>query len=144
MEFDALSRQVLLRTPTGKETSTAYNTRGLIASVTEPSGESTTFVYDDVGRPTRKTDAIGTTDEPVRQVNGRPAVLTGPASFAGEAQVVPGPNTITVEATDGSGNVGTKQLVATVTGSGEREFTYDGNGNVVEDGSGRRKAPDPL
>jgi YD repeat-containing protein len=56
------ARTVTASTPTGKTTTTVATTRGLPASVTEPSTQATTFdTYDAEGRLTQKTDGVGTT-----------------------------------------------------------------------------------
>ena len=57
------ARTVTVTTPTGKTTTTVASTRGLASTVTEPSGQQTTFnTYDAEGRLTQKTDGVGTTN----------------------------------------------------------------------------------
>lgn len=56
------ARTITATTPTGKTTTTVASTRGLPATVTEPSGQQTSFTtYDAEGRLLQKTDSVGTT-----------------------------------------------------------------------------------
>lgn len=76
-------------------------------------------------------------------VNGVPATPTSNTSFEGRANVTAGDNTITVVATDASGNVTTNQYNVVASGSGTESLTYDGNGNLKGDGT-RTFEWDPL
>lgn len=78
----------------------------------------------------------GQTDEASTvTINGVPAQTTaGTNAFAGEAAVEPGSNTITVQATDGSGNVRTNHYSYNNANGVGRTFLYDLNGNLVSDG----------
>lgn len=42
-----------------RQTGQTWNNRGLLASVTEPSGETATLTYDPKGRLTNRTDNVG-------------------------------------------------------------------------------------
>lgn len=61
MQHDALNRQTHVTTPGNRTTATTFNSQGLVESVTEPSGQSASYVYDTAGRIQTKTDAVGTT-----------------------------------------------------------------------------------
>ena len=81
----------------------------------------------------------GSTDEPAQvKVNGQPATTTAPPEnlYQAWATVIPGTNTLTVEATDYATppNTTAKSWSVSVTGSAARAFTYDGNGNTLSDG----------
>lgn len=58
--FDELDRQLAIITPNNRTNSQSWNNRGAIASVTEPSGETTFLGYDARGRETNRNDAGGT------------------------------------------------------------------------------------
>lgn len=86
----------------------------------------------------------GTTNKPARvTVNGVPATPKSNTSFEGRATVTAGNNTVTVVATDASGNVTTNQYNVVASGSGSESLTYDGNGNLKGDGT-RTFEWDPL
>ena len=101
-------------------------------------------IHDNANRLTSLTGGgkllvSGATDEPaVVKVNGQPATTTAPPENLYQAWVgvVPGPNILTVEATDYAAppNTTTKSWSVSVTGSAARAFTYDGNGNTLSDG----------
>lgn len=86
-----------------------------------------------------KTVVEGRVDEPaVVQVNGQPATLTsGPGSgeyqFQREIELQEGSNTVTVQATDASGNTRANSYTINV-GGVERTLNYDLNGNLLSDG----------
>ena len=67
-------------------------------------------------------------------LNGRPASVDAANGFSGTIPIVAGANVLTIGATDGSGNAGTRVYDLTSTGAG-RTFTYDANGNLVSDGT---------
>lgn len=78
----------------------------------------------------------GNTDEPaIVTVDGQPAQTDSANQFTGTATVAPGSNTITVQATDGSGNTTTRQYVFNNASGAGRSFTYDVNGNLLTDGT---------
>src|SRR5256886_6363013 len=56
-------------TPTGKTTTQTYTRSGLAASVSAPSGQLTTFGYDDPARLNSKTDPVGTSSYTYDQNN---------------------------------------------------------------------------
>ena len=64
-------------------------------------------------------------------VNGQPARMLAGNVFEADLQMTPGNNTVTVQATDVSGNVTTKNYQANVTGSGAT-YSYDLNGNLIQ------------
>jgi len=68
-------------------------------------------------------------------VGGQSATVNADNTFTGRAEVVTGSNSVSVVATDASGNVTTKNAVMTVTGGGSQSFNYDLNGNLVADGA---------
>jgi RHS repeat-associated protein len=77
----------------------------------------------------------GTVSEPSSlTVNGRPATVTSDNRFAGSATVASGANTVTVVASDASGNSTTQRYTVDLTGP-TRSFAYDANGNLLSDGS---------
>jgi hypothetical protein len=78
---------------------------------------------------------LRTVSEPAAvTVQGRPAVVTPDNHFTASAALGAGTNTVTVTATDPSGNVGTRQYEVDSLGTG-RTFTYDANGNMTSDGT---------
>jgi RHS repeat-associated protein len=58
-QFDAANRLTNTLTPRLASTKLAYNNRGLLQSVTEPTAQPTTFGYDAKGRTTNLTDQVG-------------------------------------------------------------------------------------
>ncbi len=82
----------------------------------------------------------GNTNEPAKvKVNGQSASVTAPPENLYQAwiQVTPGPNTLTIVATDYAAptpNVRTKSWSINVTSPSARSFTYDTNGNTLSDG----------
>ena len=63
-------------------------------------------------------------------VNGKPAKMLQGNVFEATLDMTSGSNTVTVQATDVSGNVTTKNYQVSVTGSGAT-YTYDPNGNLT-------------
>jgi len=63
-------------------------------------------------------------------VNGQPARMLQGNAFETTLEAQPGVNTVTVEATDFSGNVTTQTYEVEVTGAGA-SYTYDANGNLA-------------
>ena len=82
----------------------------------------------------------GNTNEPAKvKVNGQAATITAPPENLYQAwvQVTPGPNTLTIEATDYAAptpNVRTKSWSLNITSPPARSFSYDTNGNTLSDG----------
>ena len=60
-QFDAANRLTNTITPLNRQTVVTYNNRGLLATVKEPSAQTTTLGYDAKGRLTNRTDNVGTT-----------------------------------------------------------------------------------
>jgi RHS repeat-associated protein len=67
-------------------------------------------------------------------VQAKPAQVTTDNRFEGPAQVTSGTNTVTVTATDPSGNLRTNTYQLSVSGTG-KTLAYDANGNLTGDGS---------
>jgi RHS repeat-associated protein len=63
-------------------------------------------------------------------VNGQPARMLAGNVFEAMVQMAPGTNTVTLVATDTSGNVRTQDYQVDVTGAGAT-YTYDANGNLA-------------
>jgi RHS repeat-associated protein len=59
--FDAANRLTNTTTPLGYSTKLAFNDRGLLQSLVEPSTATANFYYDPRGRLTNRTDSVGTT-----------------------------------------------------------------------------------
>src|SRR2546422_4329869 len=59
--FDGANRLVTNTTPLNRKTITTYNSRGLVETVKEPSGDTTTLLYDPRNRLTNRADNVGTT-----------------------------------------------------------------------------------
>lgn len=79
----------------------------------------------------------GRTDEAAKvEVNGVPATVDSSNRYRAWVNVVPGANTVTVEAEDYAPvpNSISKQWVVNVTSIAARSFTYDDNGNTLDDG----------
>jgi RHS repeat-associated protein len=73
----------------------------------------------------------GVLDEPgTVKVNGQPAAMLAGNTFEATIPAVPGTNTFTVDGTDLSGNVSSKNYQVEVTGLGA-SYTYDPNGNLT-------------
>ncbi len=96
--------------------------------------------YDNLNRlvsqqPSGAMAFAGTVNESATvTVQGKAAAVTAGNAFSLPVPVVPGTNTITVNATDPSGNTATNQYEVDSLGSG-RTFTYDANGNLTGDDS---------
>ena len=67
-------------------------------------------------------------------VAAHPMAVAADHTFSGAAPVASGTNTVTVSATDASGNTATQDFEVDVTG-GTGTFTYDANGNLTSDGT---------
>ena len=67
-------------------------------------------------------------------VAAHPMAVATDHTFRGTAPVTAGTNTVTVKATDASGNTATQDYEVDVTG-GAGSFTYDANGNLTSDGT---------
>jgi RHS repeat-associated protein len=77
----------------------------------------------------------GTVDEPATvTIQGGPARVAATNMFSGTAATAVGSNTVTIQATDSSGNTTSVQYQVTVSGTG-RTLTYDANGNFTNDGT---------
>jgi YD repeat-containing protein len=67
-------------------------------------------------------------------VQGKPATVTAAGQFAASVPVTSGTNTVTITATDASGNTATAVFEQDQTGA-SKTFTYDANGNLTSDGT---------
>ena len=77
----------------------------------------------------------GTVNEPASvTVQGEPAAVGADGRFSAKAPVSSGTNTVSILASDPSGNATTRQSEVDSFGSG-RTFTYDANGNLTSDGT---------
>ena len=77
----------------------------------------------------------GTVNEPaIVNVQGAPAVVDSSNAFRATPVLPVGTSTVSIKATDPSGNETTRQYQANVLG-GTKAFTYDLNGNLTSDGS---------
>jgi RHS repeat-associated protein len=77
----------------------------------------------------------GTVNEPATvTIQGGAASVDATNTFQGTLALTGGTNTVTVVATDPSGNQANRQYQVDVTG-GVKTFTYDANGNLVSDGT---------
>jgi YD repeat-containing protein len=75
----------------------------------------------------------GTVNEPATvTVQGKPATVKADNTWQGTASVTSGTNTVTVVASDPSGNVRTSTYEVTNTATA-KTFTYDANGNLASD-----------
>jgi RHS repeat-associated protein len=76
----------------------------------------------------------GTVNEPASvTIQGAPAVVDSANTFRGVSSLPSGTGTVSIVATDPSGNQATKQYELNVTG-GAKTLTYDANGNLTSDG----------
>ena len=88
--------------------------------------------------PTGPIRFEGTVSEPSTvTVNGGPAYLDGSNAFSADVTLAPGTPTVTVVATDGSGNTATQHYQVTVDSGAARTLAYDANGNLTNDGAGK-------
>jgi RHS repeat-associated protein len=77
----------------------------------------------------------GSLNEPATvMIQGSPATVDSSNAFRGAPTLSGGTNTISITATDPSGNQATRQYNVGGTG-GARAFTYDANGNLTSDGA---------
>ncbi len=77
----------------------------------------------------------GSLDEPgTVTIDGTPATVDSSNNFRGTAQLGAGTTTVTVKATDASGNEATQQYEVDASGS-TTSYTYDANGNLTSDGT---------
>jgi RHS repeat-associated protein len=96
--------------------------------------------YNDVNelssqQPAGATVFAGTVSEPAAvTVSGVPAVVTADNRFRVAVPVSAGTNTISITASDGSGNAATQQFQLMSSGT-TKTFTYDANGNLTSDGT---------
>jgi RHS repeat-associated protein len=95
--------------------------------------------YDALNRlvsqqPSGVLELAGTVDEPATvTVQGLPAITTG-TDFRGAVPIASGTNTLTVTATDPSGNTATRQYEVDSQGT-SKIFSFDANGNLTSDGT---------
>jgi len=67
-------------------------------------------------------------------INGKPVTVSSDLSFDTTVPATSGTNTLTISATDGSGNQATNVYEVDSSGS-SKTFTYDANGNLTSDGA---------
>lgn len=80
----------------------------------------------------------GTVSEPSNvTVHGQTASVDATNNFTADVRLSPGTSTVAITATDGSGNVATRNYQVAVDSGTARALSYDGNGNLVNDGAGR-------
>jgi RHS repeat-associated protein len=78
---------------------------------------------------------VGTLSEPATiSIQGAPAAVDATNTFRGSASLTGGQQTVSVVATDPSGNQATRQYQVDIVGAA-KTFTYDENGNLTSDGS---------
>jgi RHS repeat-associated protein len=100
----------------------------------------TLSIYDNRNRLTSQQPGgallfAGTVSEPATvTIAGKPATVTPDNRFQGTAQVGSGTSTVTVTATDPSGNVATKTYQVSASGA-TTSFTYDANGSLNAQGT---------
>jgi hypothetical protein len=96
--------------------------------------------YDSLNRllsqqPAGPITFAGAVNEPATvTVQGVPAAVGADNTFRAAVPLPPGTSTVTVDATDASGNVASKAYEVDSLGTG-RTFTYDANGNLTADGT---------
>ncbi len=96
--------------------------------------------HDNLNRLTQHTPGgplrfVGTVNEPANvTVAGQPAMVDPTNTFRGPAPTISGTTTVSITATDPSGNVASRQYEVDVTGA-PKTFTYDANGNMTFDGT---------
>ena len=96
--------------------------------------------HDNLNRLTQRTPGgplqfVGTVNEPANvTIAGQPAVTDPTNVFRGPAPTINGTTTVSITATDPSGNVASRQYEVDVTGA-PKTFTYDANGNMTGDGT---------
>ena len=96
--------------------------------------------HDNLNRLTQHTPGgplqfVGTVNEPANvTIAGQPAVVDPTNTFRGPAPTINGTTTVSITATDPSGNTASRQYEVDVTGA-PKTFTYDANGNMTSDGT---------
>lgn len=77
----------------------------------------------------------GSVSEPAQlTVQGAPVPMAGDKSFKAPVTIAPGSSTVTITATDASGNSATRQYGLSHDGT-SKVFDYDSNGNLIADGT---------
>lgn len=96
--------------------------------------------YDNLNRLTQHTPGgplqfVGTVNETANvTIAGRPATVDPTNVFRGPAPTINGTTTVSITATDPSGNVASRQYEVDVTGA-PSSFSHDANGNLTSDGT---------
>lgn len=96
--------------------------------------------HDNLNRLTQHTPGgplqlVGTVSEPSNvTIAGQPAIVDPSNTFRGQVATNVGTTSVTITATDPSGNVASRQYEVDVTGA-TTTFTYDANGNMTGDGT---------
>lgn len=111
--FDKENRQLTVQSPMSRTITQVWNTRGLLGSVQEPSGQTTTFSYDGRRRLTSKSDLAGSITYGLDAASQLTTVTEGAA--------------VLTRTFHGSGQV------ATYTNANNETiaYDYDKNGNLV-------------
>lgn len=111
--YDKENRRTGTTSPQNRTTGQAYNARGLLGTITEPSGQATTLSYDGRRRLTSKTDGVGTVSYTLNDASEVTAVTQGAVTLGRTYHA--------------SGRVATY-----TNGAGEAiGYDYDKNGNLV-------------
>ena len=77
----------------------------------------------------------GSVSEPATvMISGAPAAVTAANQFQATVSIVAGSNTVSITATDPTGNAATRHYDVSNSGS-SKTFTYDANGNLTSDGT---------
>jgi len=101
---------------------------------------SQTWAFDVMNRLTNQTGAgtmalEGTVSEPATvTIDGKLASVDGANSFSGSTVVGPGTTTVTVAASDASGNTAVRAFEIDAS-TASKSFNYDANGNLTGDGT---------
>ena len=98
---------------------------------------SSTSTHNEVNEHLSSTDGgptrfYGEVDEPARvTINGELAALDSDNTYEGFLDLTAGDHDVTIEATDGNGNVSTETFNVTVLSPDPATYTYDDEGNTV-------------
>jgi large repetitive protein len=118
--------------------------RGLPTSMTDPDGNTTTYVYDPAGELVQTSDpAVPVETDGGTAVETHPVTTTGYDTFGEQTQAVDPDGNVTTTGYDGDGNVASQTLPSYTPPGSATPVTatttnaYDGDGNLV-------KQTDPL
>lgn len=124
--YDLNGRPTTVQTPLNFTTTKTWNDRNLLASVSKPSSQTTSFDYDDLGRAWRVTDLVGEITTAYDD-NGNPLTVTeGPSVLTRTFDDLNRPATYTNANGDTLGyTYYANGLLRRITYPGAREVTYD-------------------